>query len=169
MYHEFEYRLDVEDGDAEMWCDWRIDFDDLIRLAPLKTTDQKTNAVLTPFKGKALQHLKENTRLVEETDNDRIARGKKKWSEDYKFGEILDRVAKELFPVKHAYKKQCVYLRYQLYIGKSGVREFMTRLHRINACIPYFPKTITTKLNDNTFPTTNFATFSTWQRSLRIK
>ena len=72
MYHEFEYRLDAEDkkstkmlkktmmfedGDAEMWCDWRIDFDDLIRLAPLKTAEQKTNAVLTLLKGKALQCL----------------------------------------------------------------------------------------------------------------
>ena len=81
MYHEFEYRLDnldenstkmskktlmFENGDAEMWCDWRIEFEDLIRLAPLTTAEHKSNAALTLFKGKALQHFKEYTRTVEE-------------------------------------------------------------------------------------------------------
>jgi hypothetical protein len=36
---------------------------------------------------------------------------------------------------------QCFNLRYHLYIGgKFGVRKFIARLHRINACIPYFPR-----------------------------
>jgi hypothetical protein len=46
--------LMFENGDAEMWCDWRIEFGDLIRLAPLITAEHKTNAALTLFKGKAL-------------------------------------------------------------------------------------------------------------------
>ena len=156
MYHEFEYRLDsadkkstkmskktlmFENGDAEMWCDWRIEFDDLIRLAPLITAEHKSNAALTLFKGKALQHFKEFTRTVESLNDERIERGKTPWDDDQKFFEVLDRVAKEFFPVKHAYRRQCFYLRYHLYIGgKFGVREFMARLHRINACIPYFPR-----------------------------
>jgi len=156
MYHEFEFHIDkndkkstkmskkmlmFENGDAEMWCDWRIEFDDLVQLAPLKTTDQKTNAVLTLFKGKALQHFKEFSRSIEQVNRERIDSGKTAWSEERKFSEILDKVAKEFFPVKHAYRRQCFYLRYHLYIsGKFGVREFMARLHRINACIPYFPR-----------------------------
>ncbi len=156
MYHEFEYRLDnldenstkmskktlmFENGDAEMWCDWRIEFEDLIRLAPLTTAEHKSNAALTLFKGKALQHFKEYTRTVEIFDAERIKKKKTKWTDEQKFYEILDRVAQEFFPVKHAYRRQCFYMRYHLYIGGTfGVREFMARLHRINACIPYFPR-----------------------------
>jgi hypothetical protein len=156
MYHEFEYRLDnldenstkmskktlmFENGDAEMWCDWRIEFEDLIRLAPLTTAEHKSNAALTLFKGKALQHFKEYTRTVEIFDAERVKKKKTKWTDEQKFYEILDRVAQEFFPVKHAYRRQCFYMRYHLYIGgKFGVREFMARLHRINACIPYFPR-----------------------------
>jgi hypothetical protein len=156
MYHEFEYRLDnankksmkmskktlmFENGDAEMWCDWRIEFDDLIRLAPLTTAEHKSNAVFNLFKGKALQHFKEYTWTVDNLNDGRGKRDKTTWDDDQKFFEVLDRVAKEFFPVKHAYRRQCFYLRYHLYIGgKFGVREFMARLHRINACIPYFPR-----------------------------
>ena len=122
MYHEFEFRLDnvdkkstkmskkmlmFENGDAEIWCDWRIEFDDLVALAPLKTPDQKTNAVLTLFKGKALQHFKEFSRSIEQVNQERIDNGKSEMSAERKFTEILDKVAKEFFPVKHAYRRQC--------------------------------------------------------------
>jgi hypothetical protein len=105
MYHEFEYRLDnldenstkmskktlmFENGDAEMWCDWRIEFEDLIRLAPLTTAEHKSNAALTLFKGKALQHFKEYTRTVEIFDADRVKKKKTKWTDEQKFYEILD-------------------------------------------------------------------------------
>jgi hypothetical protein len=43
-----------ENGDAEMWCNWRIKFDDIIGIAPLVTADQKINAALTFFKEKEL-------------------------------------------------------------------------------------------------------------------
>jgi hypothetical protein len=156
MYHEFQYRLDsadkkstkmskktlmFENGDGEMWCDWRIEFDDLIHLAPLTTAEHKSNAALTFFKGKVLQHFNKFTRNVDSLNEDQVKRDKTPWDNDQKFFEVLDRVAKEFFPVKHAYRRQCFYLRYHLYIGgKFGVREFMARLHRINACIPYFPR-----------------------------
>jgi hypothetical protein len=67
MYHEFEYRLDAidkkstkmskktlmfENGDAEIWCDRQIKFDDLIRLTPLTAAEHKSNAAITLFKGK---------------------------------------------------------------------------------------------------------------------
>jgi hypothetical protein len=97
--------------------------------------------LLTLFRGKGLQHFKEYTRTVDSLNEDQVKRDKTPWDNDQKFFEVLDRVAKEFFPVKHAYRRQCFYLRYHLYIGgKFGVREFMARLHRINACIPYFPR-----------------------------
>jgi hypothetical protein len=86
MYHEFEYRLDnankkstkmskktlmFENGDAKMWCDWRIELEDLIRLAPLTTAEHKSNAALTLFKGKALQNFKEYTRTVDNLNDER--------------------------------------------------------------------------------------------------
>jgi preprotein translocase subunit Sss1 len=93
------------------------------------------------FKDKALQHFKEYTRPVDSLNEDRVKRDKTPWDDDQKFFEVLDQVAKEFFPVKHAYRRQCFYLRYHLYIGgKFVVHEFMAPLHRINACIPYFPR-----------------------------
>jgi hypothetical protein len=100
MYHEFEYRLDnankkstkmskktlmFENGDAEIWCDWRIKFDDLIHLAPLTTAEHKSSAALTLFKGKALQHFKEYTRTVDNLNNKREKRDKTPWDDDQKF------------------------------------------------------------------------------------
>jgi hypothetical protein len=60
--------LMFKNGDVEMWCDWRIEFDCLVRIAPLVSSDQKVNTVLTLFKGKALQHFKEFTWLVHALD-----------------------------------------------------------------------------------------------------
>jgi hypothetical protein len=135
-----------ENGDSEMWCDWRIQSDDLIRLAPSTTAEHKSNAALTLFKGKALQHFKEYTRTVNNLNNERGKSDKTPWDDDQKFFKVLDRVAKEFFPVKHAYRMQCFYLCYHLYIGgKFGVCKFMARLHRINACIPYFPRKTNTQ------------------------
>jgi hypothetical protein len=74
MYYEFEYRLlcvdenstemmkmtlMFDDRYAKMWSDWLIEFDDIICLVPLNTTNQKTNAVFPLFKGKFQQHFKE--------------------------------------------------------------------------------------------------------------
>jgi hypothetical protein len=110
-------------------------------LAPLTTAEHKSNAALTLFKGKALQHFKEYTWTVDNLNNERGKRDKTPWDDDQKFFEVLDRVAEEFFPVKDAYPRQCFHLRYHLYIGgKLGVREFMARLQGINACILYFPR-----------------------------
>jgi hypothetical protein len=121
MYHEFEYRLNAQDkkstkmskkmlmfenGDAEMWCDWRTEFDDLIRLAPLTIAEQKSKAALTLFKGKVLHHFKEYTWLVELLKEDRVKRDKTPWDKGQVFYKVLDRVTKEFFPVKHTYRRQ---------------------------------------------------------------
>jgi hypothetical protein len=50
---------EMKNGDTERWCNWRIEFDDIIWLTPVATADQKINAAHTLFKGKALQHFKE--------------------------------------------------------------------------------------------------------------
>ena len=155
MYHEFEYNMHsaspangtkmknktlmFEDGDAEMWCDWRITFDDLIRLAPLTAGTDKINAALTLLKGKALQHFKEYHRV--ETTKEASRSDKDSRDDNDLFNEIIDDVAKEFFPVNHAYRRQIFYMKYHLFIGnKTGVRDFIARVHRINSCIPYFPR-----------------------------
>jgi hypothetical protein len=79
-----------ENGDAEMWCDWRIKYDDLIRLAPLSTAEHKSNAMLTLFRGKALHHFKENNRTVDSLNEDQVNRDKTPWDNDQKFFEVLD-------------------------------------------------------------------------------
>jgi hypothetical protein len=100
MYHEFQYHLDsadkkstkmskktlmFENGDAEMWWDWRIKFEDLIRLAPLTTAEHKSNAALTLFKGKALQHFKEFTRNVNSLNKYQVKRDKTPWDDHRNF------------------------------------------------------------------------------------
>ena len=88
--------LMFEDGDAEMWCDWRITFDDLIRLAPLTAGTDKINAALTLLKGKALQHFKEYHRV--ETMKEASRSDKDSRDDNDLFNEIIDDVAKEFFP-----------------------------------------------------------------------
>jgi hypothetical protein len=145
MYHKFEYGLHARDkkstkmskktlmfvnGNAEMWCNWQIKFEDLIQLAPLTTAEQKSDAVLTLFKGKMLKPFKEYTRTIKSLDAVRVQKGKTLWSDEHKFYEVLNRVAKEFFPLKHAYGRQCFYLCYHLY-----------RVYGL----PYFPRKFNTQ------------------------
>ncbi len=68
-FREFEMRFDptdensqktkkavltYEDGDAEMWCEWREQLDELYRLVPLTSTEQQAKAVVSLLRGKAL-------------------------------------------------------------------------------------------------------------------
>ena len=68
-FQEFEMRFDPSDetsqktkksvltfadGDAEMWCEWREQLDELNRLVPLTTAEQKAKAVVSLLRGKAL-------------------------------------------------------------------------------------------------------------------
>jgi hypothetical protein len=93
-----------------------------------------------------LLHFKEYTRTVESIDADQFKKDKTLWTKEQKFYKVLDPVAKEFFPVKHAYRRQRFYLRYHLYIGgKFSVYKFMACLNRINACIPYFPRKLDTQ------------------------
>ena len=83
-YREFEMHFDAsdknsqktkksvltfEDGDAEMWCEWREQLDELFRLVPLKTSEQQAKAVDTLLRGKALTiYSTHRSRIEREND-----------------------------------------------------------------------------------------------------
>jgi hypothetical protein len=46
--------LTFEDGDAEMWCEWREQLDELNRLVLLTTAKQKAKSVVSVLRGKDL-------------------------------------------------------------------------------------------------------------------
>lgn len=79
-YREFEMRFDIsdkesqktkktvlvfEDGDAEMWCEWREQLDELYRLVPLETADKQAKAVTTLLRGRALMIYNTSRTCVE--------------------------------------------------------------------------------------------------------
>ena len=144
--------LTYEDGDAEMWCEWREQLDELYCLVPLTSTEQQAKAIVSLLRGKALAlYLTHQSRIEREqpalqaqlltqgllTSQEILARS-------------LDQLAKEFFPVKHAYRRQIFYMRYHLFIGgKVTVREFDMRLNRMSDYLQYFPtiETATGNLN----------------------
>ncbi len=144
--------LTYEDGDAEMWCEWREQLDELYRLVPLTSTEQQAKAVVSLLRGKALAlYLTHRSRIEREqaalqaqinpqgllTAQEILARS-------------LDQLAKEFFPVKHAYRRQIFYMRYHLFIGgEVTVREFDMRLNRMNDYLQYFPTIDATNGNLN--------------------
>jgi hypothetical protein len=56
--HKTKRRMPIfEDGDVKMWCEWRkwhAQFDELVRLVPLWSSQQKQKIVLSLLPGKAL-------------------------------------------------------------------------------------------------------------------
>ena len=100
---------------------------------------EKINAALTLLKGKALQHFKKYQRVENTKEASRSDITER--DDNALFNEIIDDMAKEFFPVNHAYRRYIFYMKYHLFIGgKTGVRDFIARVHHINSCIPYFPR-----------------------------
>jgi hypothetical protein len=60
--------LTFEDGDAEMWCEWREQLDELYRLVPLTTStaEQRAKAVVSLLRGKELAlYTTHRSRIIE--------------------------------------------------------------------------------------------------------
>ena len=52
----------------------------------------------------------------------------------------LIKVCKSYFPIMYAYQKQLVYMQHYLKLGTYTVRDFATRLRKLNDHLPYFPR-----------------------------
>jgi hypothetical protein len=146
--------LAFEDGDAELWCEWPEQLQELYWLIQLTTAEQtskQAKAIVSLLHGKAVAlYLTHQSRLErEQADNLVDSLDDASTAEDI-LVRSLDWLAKEFFPIKHAYSHQTFYVRYHLFIGgENTIRQFdMMRLNSMNNHLLYFP---TIERNDNKF------------------
>jgi hypothetical protein len=141
--------LTFEDGDADMWCEWREQLEDLYGLIPLTTAEQKAKAIVSLLRGKALAlYLTHRPRLEHEQADLVDSLDDVLTIEDI-LERSLDQLAKEFFPIKHTYRRQVFYMRYHLFTGgENTVCEVDMRLNRMNDYLLYFS---TIEHNDNKF------------------
>ena len=131
--------LVFEDGDAETWCEFRRQFNDLVRLVPLDTAAKKEKAYESLFRGQALEKFTTHRNAVQLSNAGRRTRGTQ-WDDDKCLKHTIDLTAQEYFPAKHAVRRQTFYMKYHLYIGgNTTVKEFYTRFQQMNQFLPYFP------------------------------
>ena len=101
-----------EDGDAETWCEFRRQFDDLKRLVPLDTPAKQEKAYEALLRGKALENFTTHRNTIQ-AKNSSLRTGRK-LSDEECLRRAVDLVAQEYFPAKHSVQRQKFYMKYHL-------------------------------------------------------
>ena len=92
--------LTYEDGDVEMWCEWQEQLEELYRLVPLTTAEQKAKAVVSLLRGKALTLYMTHRSRIEREQNELRAKSDSLQgilSAETILARSLDQVAREFF------------------------------------------------------------------------
>jgi hypothetical protein len=105
----------LEDGDAEMWCGWREQLNELYQLVQLRMADQKSKPVKSLNFCKALALCTTHRALVEHQIKEQIAHDdavKNIFKPKELLASPFDNLAQKHFPsVKHSYRHQVFYMR----------------------------------------------------------
>ena len=133
---EIEVRATVfDEGDAEGWIQWRIQFDDLIRDMNLTTGRQKILLAKALLKGNAREKFIDLLTDLELRETDEI--------EDYRdednLNEAIEQLGLDYFPSANSYRRQRNYLRYHLFMLEMPLADFRAELRRQNNFLRYFP------------------------------
>ncbi len=140
---EIEIRATVfDEGEAEDWIKWRIQFDELVRDMQLVTGRQKIVVAKALLKGNArekfsniLADLAINREL--EVEDDEVGAQDKNMDDD--FEEAIEKLGLDYFPSVHAYRRQRNYLRYHVFMMDMTLSDFKAELRRQNNFLKYFP------------------------------
>ncbi len=140
---EIEIRATVfDEGEAEDWIKWRIQFDELVRDMQLVTGRQKIVVAKALLKGNArekfsniLADLAINREL--EVEDDEVGAQDKNMDDD--FEEAIKKLGLDYFPSVHAYRRQRNYLRYHVFMMDMTLSDFKAELRRQNNFLKYFP------------------------------
>jgi len=127
-----------ENGTPEEWFRWRIEFDEVVRDAPLLTPQAQNCAAVAFLRGKAKDYfqaanLRRTAENLARPEDDRLRT-------DDIFAQVIEDVGKRFFPTNHAYIRQVNYMRHHLYMVKgTTLHEFKDRLLLLNSYLSYFP------------------------------
>jgi transposase InsO family protein len=133
---EIEVRATVfDEGDAEGWIQWRIQFDDLIRDMNLSTGRQKILLAKALLKGNAREKFLDLLADLEMRDTD----GDREYRDDENLEEAIELLGLDYFPSPNSYRRQRNYLRYHLFMMEMPLADFRAELRRQNNFLRYFP------------------------------
>ena len=118
---EIEVRATVfDEGDAEGWIQWRIQFDDLIRDMNLSTGRQKILLAKALLKGNARKKFLDLLADLEMRDMD----GDQEYRDEKNLEEAIELLGLDYFPSPNSYRRQHNYLRYHLFIMEMPLADF---------------------------------------------
>ena len=142
-FREFEIRLDPSDtnsqktkksayvfelGDAETWCHWRKQVDDMCLLLGATTPEAQTKVIEALLRGRALESFQ-----TYRQDN---VTAHPTWDAAKVLKITLNDMAIQIFPVKNAYRQQKTYMKYHLFIGNGvTVKQFEQDIPGLNMCV----------------------------------
>ena len=148
---EFEIKLDpadpnsqgtkkhflvCEEGNPESWCEWRKQSEDVCRLLNATTADAKERVCLSLLRGRA--HESFTTCEAEQVSAN--AGRSTAWGDDKVLKHALNDMALEIFPSKHAYRRQVFHMKCHLFVGEGiTAKEFEKRLNWLNQSLQHFP------------------------------
>ena len=133
---EIEVRATVfDEGDAEGWIQWRIQFDDLIRDMNFTTAHQKILLAKALLKGNAREKFLDLLADLEMQRDD----GDDEYSDENILAEALVQLGLDYFPSPNSYRRQRNFLRYHLFMMEMPLADFRAELRRQNNFLRYFP------------------------------
>lgn len=129
---EFESRCFLFDnGDAERWVKWRIQFEELIRDVPLNDGTKKIKYAKALLTGDARERFVNIVADLRHADADE--------NPDETYNEAIAQMGRFYFGSPHAYRRQKSYLRYNVFMMDMSLADFRAELLRQNNMLRYFP------------------------------
>ena len=140
---EIEVRATVfDEGDAEGWIQWRIQFDDLIRDMNFTTGRQKILLAKALLKGNAREKFLDLLADLEMREDDE--------DDDYNdetiLAEAIEQLGLDYFPSPYSYRRQRNYLRYHLFMMEMPLADIHAELRHQNNFLHFFPNSAMTSL-----------------------
>ena len=122
----------LEDGTPEDYCRWRIEYDDIVKNGLFNKAETRLQFLHTILRGKARDSFTTHYENLRQQDVPPL-------NESDLIFCALNEMARGIFKVTNAARRQKHYMRNCLYLGNYTVRDWSKRLIELNKYFPYFP------------------------------
>ena len=123
----------LDDGTPEEYCRWRIEYDDVVKTCTFNRAETRLQLLSTILRGKARDSF------TSHYDNLKLQSDPHVTTESDLIFCALNEMARGIFKITNAARRQKHYMRNCLYLGNYTVREWSKRLIELNKYYPYFP------------------------------
>jgi hypothetical protein len=145
MSESFKQKVRVfDDGTPEEWCQWRLDAEELFNMMGFTTEDEddahkQFNIYRSLLTGKTKERW--NAAYADRETQNEARAFNQRHSFRHVLKQVLNDVAKAVFPKPETdFRTQLKYMKTFLWIGNTSVKEFTTRVEKIDRMLPFFPK-----------------------------